>query len=548
MTFAKLTIIQPGHASWELEIGDELVSIGRALDNTICLESDTNVSRYHAEIEKRGESFWVADLSSSNGTTVNDERVEIERELSDGALIGIGGSTLIELHLSDTPWRHQQVGYTSKPANAPEAARADSISHSPALTAPNVPYPATPTFPSPASPSIPNPAISAGVQQVALVTPSSGGPSTALVLAGIGGGLALTALVAILIFSTRSGECKPSVRIVSPQTGITVRGPLAIQVEVEGAKCIEAVTYQIDGNEVAKAETGPYDVILDPERVRGLGRGNHILSVTVEDQQGNKTISQDTVLLAFEGAGSGQETNNDAAGSGQADTQPTPTITQTGPIDVGAMADRLAGQISRKSGYSFDRDFVNLIRIRTNEYRLSGFSDRALPYRREINKAFRDQGLDPLLGYVLAMSRSKFNANANGAGVGLWQTPLSVAQSQGYLQSGESEFTLKDPKRSAEIAAAYSKALISTFESTDDFMYAVACFGDPLGEAGQMRTRMATLSPDPIARRDFFKMVKSGVVKGEQVDRVVRFFAAGIVGENPQAFGLNTEKPFSSLF
>ncbi len=76
MTFAKLTIIQPGHASWELEIGDELVSIGRALDNTICLESDTNVSRYHAEIEKRGESFWVADLGSSNGTTVNDERVE----------------------------------------------------------------------------------------------------------------------------------------------------------------------------------------------------------------------------------------------------------------------------------------------------------------------------------------------------------------------------------------------------------------------------------------------------------------------------------------
>src|SRR6185295_10903744 len=144
MTFAKLTIIPPGRASWELEIGDELVTIGRALDNTICLEFDSNVSRYHAEIEKRGESFWVADLGSSNGTTVNDERVEIERELSDGSLITIGGSTLIELHLSDTPWLAQNVGYSSTPAKSPEPERIESI-QTPSLTAPNVSSPAAPS-------------------------------------------------------------------------------------------------------------------------------------------------------------------------------------------------------------------------------------------------------------------------------------------------------------------------------------------------------------------------------------------------------------------
>jgi len=52
--------------------------------------------------------------------------------------------------------------------------------------------------------------------------------------------------VAILIFFSRNVECKPSIRIVSPQTGITIHGPVAVQVEVEGAKCIETVTYQID--------------------------------------------------------------------------------------------------------------------------------------------------------------------------------------------------------------------------------------------------------------------------------------------------------------
>src|SRR5262249_28018280 len=153
------------------------------------------------------------------------------------------------------------------------------------------------------------------------------------------------------------------------------------------------VTYQIDGNEVAKAETSPYDIVLDPAQLKGLGGGNHILSVTVEDQDGNKIASPDTVLIAFETSAGGQETTTTTGSNGGAENQATPTNTPPGTVDVGSLADRLAGQISRKSGYVFDRDFVNLIRIRTNDYRVNGYSDRALPYRRDINKAFRDQGL-----------------------------------------------------------------------------------------------------------------------------------------------------------
>jgi hypothetical protein len=41
--------------------------------------------------------------------------------------------------------------------------------------------------------------------------------------------------------------------------------------------------------------------------------------------------------------------------------------------------------------------------------------------------------------------------------------------------------------------------------------------------------------------------VKAGIVPHGGVDRVSRFFAAGIVGENPQAFGLNG-RPLSSLY
>jgi hypothetical protein len=304
------------------------------------------------------------------------------------------------------------------------------------------------------------------------------------------------------------------------------------------------VIYQLDGTEVARAETAPYEVILDPSRLR-VSPGNHTLAVSTEDSDGRLSVAE-TILLAFETTGGSTESS---ASPGEIPAEDSSTaLPADSTVDVRALADRLAGQISRKSGYVFDRDFVDLIRVRSNEYRVSGYTDRARRYRREINKAFRDQGLDPLLGYVLAMSRSRFNDNVTGQGLGLWQIPFTVAQTQGYLSAGESQETLKDPKRSAEIAAVYTKALVSTFESTDDFMFAVACFGLPLNQAGQVRTQLATLAPDPLARRDFMKMVKLGVVKGDQVDRVVRFFAAGIVTENPRGFGLQADEPFSSMF
>jgi hypothetical protein len=526
MSYALLVILQPGQAEQECEVGDDVITIGRALDNTICLEDDTNVSRYHAEITKRGDAFFVSDLGSSNGTTVDDVPVEFESQLRDGNRITIGGSTVIEFHLGDPHWNQQSkaVGAPGSQVAQTEVGLSESAGSSTAGAA----------------------LADAGglVQQAPIAAPVTSGPPILLIVGGVAGGLLLTGLVAALIIGLASGGCEASVRIASPQTGATLRGPTAIRLEVNGSECIERVIYQLDGTEVARVETAPYDVILDPSRLRVSG-GNHTLAVSTEDTDGVIKV-EETILLAFE-----NETGRSEASASPGQTtvdEETTVLQQDAAVDVRSLADRLAGQISRKGGYVFDRDFVDMIRIRSNEYRVNGYTDRARRYRREINKAFRDQGLDPLLGYVLAMSRSRFNDNITGEGVGLWQIPVSLAEAQGYLTAGESQETLKDPKRSSEIAAAYTKALVSTFESTDDFMFAVACFGMPLNQAGQVRTQLATQAPDPIARRDFMKMVKLGVVKGDQVDRVVRFFAAGIVTENPRAFGLQADERFSSMY
>ncbi|HEX8096554.1 MAG TPA: FHA domain-containing protein, partial [Pyrinomonadaceae bacterium] len=87
MPRAKLVIKQSGKEPRQTEVPGGRVTVGRAPDNVVSLAGDTDVSRYHAIIESRGEEFWVVDLRSSNGTTVNGETVAPDRKLKDGDLI-----------------------------------------------------------------------------------------------------------------------------------------------------------------------------------------------------------------------------------------------------------------------------------------------------------------------------------------------------------------------------------------------------------------------------------------------------------------------------
>lgn len=65
-----------------------VVSIGRLVSNDICLE-DPFVSRHHCLVRKEGGQYEIEDLSSTNGTYVNGERVNA-CSLKEGSLIRIG--------------------------------------------------------------------------------------------------------------------------------------------------------------------------------------------------------------------------------------------------------------------------------------------------------------------------------------------------------------------------------------------------------------------------------------------------------------------------
>ena len=60
------------------ELGDRAVVVGRSSGCDIVVD-DPNVSRRHAEIRRTDGAYWIVDLGSTNGLTVNGKRVERAR-------------------------------------------------------------------------------------------------------------------------------------------------------------------------------------------------------------------------------------------------------------------------------------------------------------------------------------------------------------------------------------------------------------------------------------------------------------------------------------
>jgi pSer/pThr/pTyr-binding forkhead associated (FHA) protein len=72
---------------------NETTTIGRAMANDIVATSK-RVSREHAIVHRQGRLVVLADLGSTNGTFLNDERVLAPIELRDGDRLSVGDVTL----------------------------------------------------------------------------------------------------------------------------------------------------------------------------------------------------------------------------------------------------------------------------------------------------------------------------------------------------------------------------------------------------------------------------------------------------------------------
>lgn len=88
----KLVRIAQGGAKESFELGQTSINLGRAAENSIVLP-EPKVSRRHARLEWGDGGWEVVDLSSSNGTFVNSERVE-RRQIGPGDTIQLGDCVL----------------------------------------------------------------------------------------------------------------------------------------------------------------------------------------------------------------------------------------------------------------------------------------------------------------------------------------------------------------------------------------------------------------------------------------------------------------------
>ena len=75
------------------EVDRRSVVIGRSRECDIQLV-DPNVSRHHAELRQEGTAYWIVDLESTNGLSVNGRRIA-RAKLEDGDTITVGATDLV---------------------------------------------------------------------------------------------------------------------------------------------------------------------------------------------------------------------------------------------------------------------------------------------------------------------------------------------------------------------------------------------------------------------------------------------------------------------
>ncbi|NJM53758.1 MAG: hypothetical protein HC846_10455 [Blastocatellia bacterium] len=343
------------------------------------------------------------------------------------------------------------------------------------------------------------------------------GSSSMMLLAGVIVGVALISVsVAGVVYWRSSGsKCEATARITSPDSGEILTKETDVVVEVTNSQCVQKVVYLLNGKEVASSSNAPFSVSIDPQQHGDLADGGtHSLSVVLVDGKGENIVQPNAgIFLAFET---------------MATPTPTPVATQTpigkptakptqgktvSTIETKEMGDKLLARLLGGNRYKFDPQFWVEVNKRLPEYVSEGYYARADKYDELINVSYViEQNVDASLGYILAMSRSKFNPNKQGTEEGLWRMSNDFVSNNFFNGMCGTE-TIGDASQNcaAKASALYLKAIyLNVFER--DIIYSVAAFGMSPQEAAEWKASL------PVDRRDFGKIIKSPKQREEVIE------------------------------
>jgi hypothetical protein len=522
----------------DVPLSTGITSIGRTTDNAVSFPDDANVSRAHAEIEYRDGEYVLVDLNSSNGTTVNGQKLSGEKYLAPGDVIVLGGTSTFEF---------------TELANGVQPEQED-LGAPPSVATPEVDAPAT------------------GPSAEAAAASGGGGSKTMLLVAG---GIACLALlfvgIAAVVFlfagsskggSTTGGgsggsgsgsgggggifssifgsKCEAKATITKPETGDNISAPTEIEVDVEQADCVSKAVFTIDGNEFASAEA-PFTASIDPKDFPDLADGvDHNLAVILMDEDGSPIGENAPILLGFETRAVAKPTPGPEVT--QTNTQQQPQGSGKAPAlpEIQDMATRLVKDLFRENSYVVsNKQFLSEVQKRTAEYAQDGYYDRAAKYSDVIKISFVNEfNVKAPLAFILAMSRSKFDPAKVGAEEGLWRMSEEFITSNNYHGTCGG-VAINDPTQScaAKAAARYLSLVLSSAPGNDP-IYSSVVFGKSTNDAAIWFSQLGPNRTDPW----------SSIRTGPEREQLVRFFAAGIVSENPQRFGLKKYPPLSQLY
>ncbi|NOT49028.1 MAG: FHA domain-containing protein [Acidobacteria bacterium] len=171
-----------------------------------------------------------------------------------------------------------------------------------------------------------------------------------------------------------------------------------------------------------------------------------------------------------------------------------------------------------------------------------------------IVKAFNEKGTDPRIGLYLAMIESEHCVclQSPTGPLGMFQFTFATAK----LHFEPSEGVVKgasppkgdvrcEPEPAARAAASYMKALTGRY-GTGPASVPLAIGSYNSGEGGLSSNLVKALESNAGLPRDFWTLIANGdklskQFQSENFKYVPKFFAAAIIGENPQDFGLKLQ-------
>lgn len=171
-----------------------------------------------------------------------------------------------------------------------------------------------------------------------------------------------------------------------------------------------------------------------------------------------------------------------------------------------------------------------------------------------IVRAFNEKGIDPRIGLYLAMIESEHCVclQSSTGPLGMFQFTFATAKlhftpNDGVIKGASP--TRPDvrcqPEPAARAAASYMKALTGRY-GTGPSSVPLAIGSYNSGEGGLSSNLQKALDSNEGLPRDFWTLIAKGDILSKQFQSenfkyVPKFFAAAIIGENPQEFGLNLQ-------